>query len=690
MPTAELKLASVGKIPTITAGDLTPDILRRWENACQAYFTHSRAATESIALVAPGLEDPRIADWWCAERDRLIMEDWDDVVQEMRELFLDDDWQVNLRREILASRHTESGASFPDWANGLIAKNALLRGHAKHINNTVLIQHLEANMDPELQTLCDEEAPATFTGLDLTQYVKTVTRINKKLVTARKRATAAAEAAADALASRAARNIRKGNTATGTATVSGPGKQIPSGSGSVATSANSASATFVRLPKLTDQERQLLTEHEGCFKCRAFYAGHMSGRCPNGFPDAKGYVTRTEAMARAAKPPTVKKEPTPLAVDMARLEEVDFPTVAYDDYDSDECVPTNRPSIFLPLVANLATGESAPIPDTLVDTGSTGFLVSDKLVSTLQLPRRRLPKKEVVKTAIAGGERHTVEEFVCLPLATIEGDWTSKSKMAKICKGLAHDVVLGIPFLEKNRLTIAFNPNSVTTPEGLNLVRPAPAPPMPARPRNPRAATVEDCEDEHFRDLRLASDAKGQKLTDETIARLNVRPERRAMAEIAATMVKLEKQENLLKVHGELMEEFKELFPEDIPAIGKDPEPLSPEQQDLYHRINLVQPEMRLHGRNYRCPPQYMDAWRKLLDQHMAAGRIRWSNSPYASPSFIVPKKDPKVLPRWVNDYRALNQNTVKDRTTPPHIEDVLAAAGKAKYWAKLDMTNSF
>lgn len=138
------------------------------------------------------------------------------------------------------------------------------------------------------------------------------------------------------------------------------------------------------------------------------------------------------------------------------------------------------------------------------------------------------------------------------------------------------------------------------------------------------------------------------------------------------------------------MTEFQELFPEDIPPIGQDPEPLSAEQEDLYHRIELINPTMTLNGRDYRCPQKYLDPWKKLFDQHMKAGRIRFSNSPYASPAFIVPKKDPIALPRWVNDYRLLNDNTVKDRTTPPNIDDVLACAGNAKYWAKLDMTNSF
>ena len=43
-----------------------------------------------------------------------------------------------------------------------------------------------------------------------------------------------------------------------------------------------------------------------------------------------------------------------------------------------------------------------------------------------------------------------------------------------------------------------------------------------------------------------------------------------------------------------------------------------------------------------------------------------------------------------MNDYRALNTNTVPDMHPLPKISDILADCGKGKIWDKLDMTNSF
>ena len=79
-----------------------------------------------------------------------------------------------------------------------------------------------------------------------------------------------------------------------------------------------------------------------------------------------------------------------------------------------------------------------------------------------------------------------------------------------------------------------------------------------------------------------------------------------------------------------------------------------------------------------------------LIQQHLDAGRICPSNSAHTSPAFIVPKADAAVLPRWVNDYRALNTNTVMDSHPLPRVDDILADCAKGKIWSVIDMTNSF
>ena len=94
--------------------------------------------------------------------------------------------------------------------------------------------------------------------------------------------------------------------------------------------------------------------------------------------------------------------------------------------------------------------------------------------------------------------------------------------------------------------------------------------------------------------------------------------------------------------------------------------------------------------RTYGCPRKYIQSWKTLLDQHLESGKIRPSNSQFASPAFIIPKADPTVLPHWVNDYRRLNDVTINDPYPMPRIDDILADCAKGKIFGVMDMTNSF
>ena len=97
-----------------------------------------------------------------------------------------------------------------------------------------------------------------------------------------------------------------------------------------------------------------------------------------------------------------------------------------------------------------------------------------------------------------------------------------------------------------------------------------------------------------------------------------------------------------------------------------------------------------IKSRSYPSPRKYKEAWQILIQQHLDAGRIRPSSSPCASPAFIVPKANPNVLPRWVNDFRQLNENTITNSHPLPRIDDILNDCAKGKIWGTIDMTNSF
>jgi hypothetical protein len=76
-----------------------------------------------------------------------------------------------------------------------------------------------------------------------------------------------------------------------------------------------------------------------------------------------------------------------------------------------------------------------------------------------------------------------------------------------------------------------------------------------------------------------------------------------------------------------------------------------------------------------------MDAF---LEEALATGCIRKSKSPLGVPVFFIKKKDGKL--RFVQDYRALNAITRKNRYPLPLIDDLIHWLKDARYFTKLDV----
>ncbi|SGZ27952.1 BQ5605_C026g10227 [Microbotryum silenes-dioicae] len=70
------------------------------------------------------------------------------------------------------------------------------------------------------------------------------------------------------------------------------------------------------------------------------------------------------------------------------------------------------------------------------------------------------------------------------------------------------------------------------------------------------------------------------------------------------------------------------------------------------------------------------------------------SSSEFASPAFVIPKKginkDPLIQPHMVCDYRVLNKGMVRNCTPLPLPDEILSVCSNARFWGKIDMTNSF
>jgi len=78
----------------------------------------------------------------------------------------------------------------------------------------------------------------------------------------------------------------------------------------------------------------------------------------------------------------------------------------------------------------------------------------------------------------------------------------------------------------------------------------------------------------------------------------------------------------------------------------------------------------------------------QFLKENLETGQICPSKSPMASPVFFIKKKDGTL---WlVQDYRALNAMTVKNKYPLPLISKLINKLRGAKYFTKLDVRWGF
>ena len=110
-----------------------------------------------------------------------------------------------------------------------------------------------------------------------------------------------------------------------------------------------------------------------------------------------------------------------------------------------------------------------------------------------------------------------------------------------------------------------------------------------------------------------------------------------------------------------------------------------PEHKPWDHAIDLKPdaPET-IRTKIYPMSVNEQEELDRFLEENLRKGYIRPSKSPLSSPVFFVKKKDGKL--RFVQDYRKLNEYTVKNRYPLPLVADIVNRLRNAKYFTKCDI----
>ena len=105
--------------------------------------------------------------------------------------------------------------------------------------------------------------------------------------------------------------------------------------------------------------------------------------------------------------------------------------------------------------------------------------------------------------------------------------------------------------------------------------------------------------------------------------------------------------------------------------------------------ISLAAGAVPVSKPSYRIGGDRREAHKKLVEEVVKAGKVEEGRGVWNLPSFIVPKKEPGKF-RLVQDFRPLNEVTLKDGHPLPRIADILQQQAKFRMWSKLDLVDGY
>ena len=144
------------------------------------------------------------------------------------------------------------------------------------------------------------------------------------------------------------------------------------------------------------------------------------------------------------------------------------------------------------------------------------------------------------------------------------------------------------------------------------------------------------------------------------------------------TEINLKKE--ILPVEEQIPEEFHEF----LDVFSEEKATRFPEPRQWDHKIEMKDTFVPKLFKTYNLTPQEQIELDKFLKENLEKGYIRPSQSPMASPFFFVDKKDGKLRP--CQDYRYLNEHTIKNAYPLPLITELLDKLKGAKLFTKLDV----
>src|SRR5712671_4803042 len=320
---------------------------------------------------------------------------------------------------------------------------------------------------------------------------------------------------------------------------------------------------------------------------------------------------------------------------------------------SENVYMSNRKSMILKAYVHAAHRRTeAPA---LLDSGATENFMNLTYAKWLKLPFKRLPyERPLLNVDGTTNKMGSLKYFVDLQVQT----GTKRTSMRFFLTDLRHHrVILGYPWFAANQPKINWARGWIDTAQLPLILRDAKA----EKPQfNPSTQNLPD------------------PTSSETlyVGRITVMPQI-ARQTTSSTLAERHDSPNLTPIPTEYRRHQK--------VFSEEATQRFPESRVWDHAIELKPgAPPTLPGKIYALSQLELQELQKFVKEHLAKGYIHPSKSPYTAPFFFIKKKDGKLRP--VQDYRRLNEWTIRNRYPLPLIPQLINRVRMKRLFTKFDV----
>lgn len=438
--TAEVTQISVSHAPIIGRGSIGPRQLDAFEYSAKRFFSHkSIKEEERVEKVMYNIDSSDVRAWVRENEEELKALTFSMFMARLRSLVLATDWAWEVAPELTLKQREDE--NFREWANNLREANDTLSTYPRfYIVPAKLRDHLLLHCQDDLRreyTLwnkddCLDDIKDFHVWLRAVSDLDTVLKARKDQLS---------KHLANSIAQSTKNHFKNVTNTPKTSDTNypAPGRSDGNAKGSTNTPGQTSARVYVYA--LTSDERAILDQHSGCYRCRRLYVGHRARECPEGEKPLTlaEYETRklTPAFAADAEAKYLRSKGKEGGVGGKGGGTVTV--VAIFDKSSDEDNSSDAGSEYvLPSHMSYSCFISAPsisptlVSDALIDTGAPPAMISSTLVDRLGLPTRRLQRPLKVSGVFSKNEKQDTKllsTYVKLVIISLCAQWHSCSQI---------------------------------------------------------------------------------------------------------------------------------------------------------------------------------------------------------------------------------------------------------------------